>query len=314
MIADFLLFLRQSLSLKAGTIEGYRSALASVLAVQGLDVSYDHSLHALIRSFRLADVRSPSLRPKWDLGVVLSGLLRPPFEPLSVAPLEALSWKTAFLLALASACRVSELHALDHATLVAAPGWTSVSLRTLPGFVAKNQQSLSGPLGVRSFTVPALAPTLSPDLSADRGLCPVRALRLYLDRTRATRAGRRRLFLPCSARRGCLDLSKNTISAWLRKCITECYRLHDSVPPLFGSARPHEIRAWSASLPLWYNASVEEVVAAAQWSSSTTFTSFYLRDVGQDLLGLHQLGPFIASQRVLRPPAVGRGGGAGAPR
>ena len=51
--------------------------------------------------------------PSWDLDVVLGALNSPPFEPLGGADLKWLSIKTAFLLAVTSARRVSELHALS---------------------------------------------------------------------------------------------------------------------------------------------------------------------------------------------------------
>ena len=73
--------------------------------------------HYLIRQFlkgaqRLQPARS--LRaPSWDLQVALRSLCLPPFEPLSQADLTRLSMKTAFLLAMATAKRVGELHALS---------------------------------------------------------------------------------------------------------------------------------------------------------------------------------------------------------
>ena len=55
--------------------------------------------------------RSP--RASWDLPVFLQVLGKPPFEPLGRSELKWLSMKTAFLLAMASAKRVGELHALS---------------------------------------------------------------------------------------------------------------------------------------------------------------------------------------------------------
>ena len=45
--------------------------------------------------------------------MVLDALSRPPFEPLQHVELKVLSFKTALLLALASAKRVSDIHALS---------------------------------------------------------------------------------------------------------------------------------------------------------------------------------------------------------
>jgi len=51
--------------------------------------------------------------PTWDLPLVLEALSSPPFEPLGQGGLKWLSMKTAFLLAITSAKRVGELHALS---------------------------------------------------------------------------------------------------------------------------------------------------------------------------------------------------------
>lgn len=57
----------------------------------------------------------PSIRPPlpaWDLPLVLQQLMRRPFEPMATYDIRLLSWKTAFLMAITSARRVSELAAL----------------------------------------------------------------------------------------------------------------------------------------------------------------------------------------------------------
>lgn len=50
---------------------------------------------------------------EWNLSVVLSALLTDPYEPLGQTILLHKSRKVAFLLAMATVARVSELHALD---------------------------------------------------------------------------------------------------------------------------------------------------------------------------------------------------------
>ena len=51
MIADFLLHLFRDKQLATITVKGYRSALSSLMASRGLDISHDPDLNALIRSF-----------------------------------------------------------------------------------------------------------------------------------------------------------------------------------------------------------------------------------------------------------------------
>ena len=73
--------------------------------------------HSLVTRFlKGAQRRNPPRAVKvssWDLPLVLGALRLSPFEPLDQAPLKWLSAKVAFLLAIASAKPVSELHALS---------------------------------------------------------------------------------------------------------------------------------------------------------------------------------------------------------
>ena len=74
--------------------------------------------------------------PQWDLSLVLLRLLRGPFEPLSSADLRSLTWKTTFLLALASAKHRSKFHAFSKSVRFA-ENWQSVTLIVSLKFLAK---------------------------------------------------------------------------------------------------------------------------------------------------------------------------------
>lgn len=90
-----------------------------VAAISACHVSTGQSSignHALISRFmkgvrRLRPVE-PLRAPSWDLSLVLRALTEPPFEPLDAVDVRIMSFKTALLLALVSAKRVSELHAV----------------------------------------------------------------------------------------------------------------------------------------------------------------------------------------------------------
>ncbi|CAM4550910.1 unnamed protein product [Leuciscus chuanchicus] len=62
---------------------------------------------------RLNPPRPPTV-PIWDLSTVLEAMKGHPFEPLQEIDLKHLSFKTPFLLALASVKRIGDLHALSH--------------------------------------------------------------------------------------------------------------------------------------------------------------------------------------------------------
>ena len=147
--------------------------------------------------------------------------------------------------------------------------------------MAKSESlSLSIP---RSFLVRSLL-DFATCLDDDLLLCPVRALRIYLDRTLSLAPSWRRLFVSpsCPTR----AMSKNAVSFLLREVI------HGAE---VGTVRAHDIRGVSISVVFHRNWSVSAVLDAATWSSSSVFTSFYLRDLQYEFQGLHSLGPFVAA-------------------
>ena len=159
-------------------------------------------------------------------------------------------------------------------------------LSYVPKFVTKSE-SLSRSIP-RSFLVKSLS-DFAAGLDDDLLLCPVRALRIYLDRTLSLAPSRRRLFVSpsCPTR----AMSKNAVSFFLHKVIhgAEVSR------PEVGSVRAHDIRMVSTSVAFHLNWSVPTVLDVATWSSSSVFTSFYLRDLQHEFQGLRSLGPFVAA-------------------
>ena len=100
---------------------------------------------------RLLPMSRP-LVPPWDLAVVLKGLKGPPFELLEGADLKHVSLKTVLLLALASAKRVSDIHAYSvHPSCSQLfPGDVRMILKPNPAFVPKVVGSCS-PIDLVAF-------------------------------------------------------------------------------------------------------------------------------------------------------------------
>ena len=189
-IADFLLHLFQEKNLQPSTIDGYRSAIADKLGSSSLNVSKDENLNRLLDSFHRDRPEGRRGIPSWNLSLVLHQLTKPPFEPLRKASLKHLTFKTVFLLALGSGKRRSEIHAWLNKHIRHQEDWSKVSLYPSPSFLAKNHLAKEGPECVAPVLIPALAPTLDKSLKEDRSLCPVRALRYYLDKTQDLRQGK----------------------------------------------------------------------------------------------------------------------------
>ena len=111
IIADFLTFLFSVKKCQVSTIKGYRSTISNTLKYKtGYDFGSHPVLSELIKSFAIQGPVDRPLAPKWDLAFVLTHMCKAPFEPLDKASLFYLSVKTVFLVTLATAIRVSEVH------------------------------------------------------------------------------------------------------------------------------------------------------------------------------------------------------------
>ena len=297
VIADFLLFLRDEKRFTVPTIKGYRSALALALKPHGIDISSSVDLTALVRSFSLEKPIREIRPPSWDLSVVLSSFLVHPYEPLDEAPMMLLSHKAAFLLALASAKRVSEIQAFLGSVLHK-EDWSSVTLQLDPGFLAKTQISYDSSSS-SSMVIPALSRSVGSE-EEDLKLCPVRAIRTYLRRTRKLRGKNDRLFLPVIGKKS--FVSKNTISRWISSAIKRAYASISEEHRTLHSVKAHEVRAIATSWHFAHNQSLEAVMSAASWRGHSTFSSFYMRDVSLMKEDVHTLGPVVAALAIVDPP------------
>ena len=264
-VANFLGFL-QSKGKATSTIRVHRAAICTTLRQLGLpSFSEDFLIRDTLKGASVIEARSPRRCPSWDLFLVLDILKQHPFEPLVSATLKFLSFKTIFLVALASGRRISEVNHLSGLPQdIAREPDGSLSLKFLPEFLAKNQQPGDPSPSIRIPPLP---------LGPDRFLCPVRSLKRYLHFTKSFRGSKRKLFISHNPRHK-RDLTVNTVSRWVRELISLAY---SAAPPT--DARPHELRAWSSSLALSLNVAMDEIMAAAYWKTSSAFISHYLRDV-----------------------------------
>ena len=186
-------------------------------------------------------------------------------------------------MSLATAKRVGELQAVSRAVSFVR---LDACLSYVPEFVAKTE-SISNPLP-RSFLVTSLLDFVA-GLDNELLLCPVHALRIYLDRTSSFSPLPRHLFL--SPRRRSQALSKNAISFFLREVIHGA----GAQRPEVGSVRAHSVRGVSTSAAFHKNWSIASVLDSATWRSNSVFASFYLGDLQHEFDGLRSLGLFVAA-------------------
>ena len=185
------------------TVRVYVAAISSQHARVDNNTVGSHRLVSLFlrRALRLRPPNVPRA-PTWDLPLVLDALCSPPFEPLSQAELRWLSVKTAFLLAITSAKRVSELQALfvNSSCLRWNSDGSGVILWPNTAFLPKvlSRSHFNRPIQLAQFDPPS-----GEGEERSRLLCPVRALRAYVQTTAGIRQSEQLFLCYGGPRRGC---------------------------------------------------------------------------------------------------------------
>ena len=196
------------------------------------------------------------------------------------------TWKTVFLLALASSSRHSEIQAFSRDPRDLIFSQEGMFMRTITGFLAKT--SIPG-MNPTPFFIPALEPFSGRD-TEDRLLCPVRMVRKYLDFTGGS-SPKTRLFRKV---RGEGHPSSQTIASWIKACVRFT---HQHRPDIHVTA--HQVRRMSTSWAFHGGAhSVEEIIQAGTWSNHSTFTTFYLADIRLQPDGQHRMHPIVARKQI----------------
>ena len=123
----------------------------------------------------------------------------------------------------------------------------------------------------------------------------MRALQVYLRRTSSLSPRPRCLFV--SPRAPSHPLFKNALSFFLRSVFSLSFPPAPAPPS--SSCHAHSICAVSTSVAFSRNVPLASILAGATWSSSTVFTSFYLRDVQFSSSSGFSLGPVVAADAVV---------------
>ena len=155
------MYLYQDLNKRPLTSDGYRMAIVDTMGPVGLHISQSSDLNRLLSSFHRDRPKSSQNIPKWNLSVLPNELTKAPFEPMKDTDLKHLTLITAFLLALASGKRRSEIHAWVANKVSNLGQWEKVALFHSSDFIAKNQLVREGCQSVSPVTIPALTTTLT---------------------------------------------------------------------------------------------------------------------------------------------------------
>ncbi len=224
-VGPVLEFLQERLTAGAAatTLRVYVAAIAAQRELDEIPLGRHRMVSAFMRGVRRLTPVRPMAVPSWDLSVVLEGLVTAPFEPLESASERILTLKVTLLLALTSLKGVGDLQAfsVSETCMDFAPGLVKVTLRPRPGYIPKvlSTSFQSQVVTLHSFHPPPFASSEDERLHM---LCPVRALKLYVDRSKVWRKSSQLLVCFGAGRRG-LATSKQRISHWVRDAISLAY-------------------------------------------------------------------------------------------
>ncbi len=271
-VGDFLVSVFDS-GASSRTVRSFRTAVGVIHLGfgGGINVSNSPAIHDLIKGMLHKRPPSRSLVPAWDLPRTLRLLAESPYEPLHQASLSDTAKKTAFLIAAASGRRVSDIHALSVAKEHLSFSGNAARLLPRSGYLAKNQSV--------NFTP---SPIILPDLrkatgsTDDAPWCPVRALKFYLDKTAQYRGVHDQLFL--TTQKPIKPASKQTIARWIVDIIREGISRAEN-RAIGSKVGAHDLRSQASAWASYRGASIQEIMDAMGWSSSSTFQQVYLKDV-----------------------------------
>ncbi|KAK3554923.1 hypothetical protein QTP86_001512 [Hemibagrus guttatus] len=203
---------------------------------------------------------------------LLDGLLEATFEPMQSE--KFLTLKTALLLALDSLRRLGDLQALSVAPtcLEFAPGMSKAILHPRAGYAPKVLRMARRPVILQAF---CLLPYESAEQERLHLLCPVRALKNYVQRSGSWRKSPF-LFVCFGSWNKGNPVSKQRLAHWAVEVFTQAYEARDIASPL--GVRAHSTRGVASSSALARGVPLQEICAAANWSSPHTFIRFYNLD------------------------------------
>ncbi|KAF7250063.1 Protein P [Varanus komodoensis] len=273
-ILQFLFELHQS-GLKPSSIKVYIAALSHYRgAIHGFSLFTQPLIKRFLRGLNNLNPTVRSLMPTWSLSVVLHALTRSPFEPMATIDLRLVSWKTAFLVAVTSARRSSELCALRVDPPFLNFHKEKVVLRMDPSFLPKVATSFHMQ---QEIVLPAFFPVpLNPIERSLHMLDVRRCLAFYRSRTESFRHSNR-LFVKYSERDRGSPVTSQRLSKWIVNTIVLAYQLAKLDLP--STPTGHSTRAVAASSAFASGVPIEDVCKAAIWSTPCAFAKHYRLDV-----------------------------------
>jgi site-specific recombinase XerD len=254
-IANFLGEMHQS-GLQYSTLNVYRSAISAYhIGIAGQ--------HTVIKNLMKGIFNDRPPRPRysstWDVNTVLEKIKL--WGDNSVLSMKQLSHKLAMLVALTTACRGSELKAMNPSTMIDRGSEVEFPIEVLTKGKTPSKPHLS--LVLKEF-------------EANPNLDVIKCLRTYLGKTRAWRCSEQQksqLFLSfIDKHRSVLSC---TLAGWLKSIM-------DAAGVDTTTYKAHSTRAASTSKAQLQGLSVEQIVKQGNWTKAKTFQKFYFKHIGTE--------------------------------
>ena len=236
------------------TVKTYKAALhRPLLEAFGLEIN-DTVFSDLVRVFSLKRPARRTPRISWSLNKVLDMLILQPYTDPNVDN-HALLKKTILLVSLACGARIGEIAALRRGKDFIYPMGDDICVSPSQDFLAKNEnpQMRRGPIRIRA-------------LGQSHPLCPVRALKLYLERTAQVKDGQ--LFVHHVSQK---PLTNKGISS----AVISLIKLAN--PETF--PKFHDIRKYATTIAFLNEATFLDITEYTGWSSIRVFLSFYRKEL-----------------------------------
>ena len=266
-----------SVHIKVATILTHISALSVCCdPIEGASIGCHPLVKTWVKGSKALNPRIRTLMPSWSLPVVLSALREQPYEPMAKADLKYVTLKTAFLIAITSARRISELQALCMAEPFLILNPASAFLRVNNAFLPKvaSDLALNADIELQAFYP---KPRTAMEKEQHKH-CPIRALKYYLEATKEIRGENLNLFANTNKKSLGLPVSKRIISTWLAEVIRGAYFTMGHDDPMSIRANPHSLRGVATTFAELAAVSPKEICRAATWSSYCMFSQVYRLD------------------------------------
>ncbi len=112
-------------------------------------------------------------------------------------------------------------------------------------------------------------------------MCPVRALKIYLECTKGVRGQNGALFVHFVPAKAPRPISKATLSRFLTAAIREAYFILDGEGEIV-QANPHTVRCVATTWAEFARVPPNEICRAATWSGSCSFARHYRLNLNKD--------------------------------